>query len=153
LKYSKVHSVNRFFYSSEKKSPMSCFPRQFCLVTICLALTLTGCNKALNHQKTIAIGPGEIKSFTVDAPRQNQKVTVTFKSSVTPVNVYIVLEKDFEVATKLIQSDSKHGPFLNKLENSKEGSVSADIPAKAEFGVMVAGAVKDTSVEVKLTSK
>ncbi len=132
---------------------MNTSSREVCLIIACMALTLTGCNKALNHQKTITVGPGEIKSFSVDAPRQNQKVTVAFKSSNTPVDVFIVLEKDFDIATKIIQSDQKAGPFLNKLEKSKEGSISADIPAKAEFGVIVAGAVKDTSVEVKLTSK
>ena len=127
--------------------------RKVCLVIACLALTLTGCNKALNYEKTIAIGPGEIKSFPVDAPRQNQKVTVTFNSSATPVDVYVVLEKDLELASKAIQNYKKPGAVLNKLEKSKEGSVSADIPAKAAFQVIVAGAVKDTSVEVKITSK
>jgi hypothetical protein len=132
---------------------MNISPRAVCLVLACLALTLAGCNKALNFQKTLEVGPGEIKSFTVDAPRQNQKLTVTFKSSVTPVDVYIVLEKDLELVSKELQDYKKPGAVLNKLEKSKEGTVSADIPAKAEFGVIVTGAVKDTSVEVKLTSK
>jgi hypothetical protein len=132
---------------------MNTSPRAVCLVIVCFALTLAGCNKALNFQKTLEVGPGELKSFNVDAPRQNQNVTVSFKSSATPVDVYIVLEKDFELVSKELQNYTKPGAVLNKIEKSKEGSVSADIPAKAEFGVIVTGAVKDTSVEVKLTSK
>ena len=132
---------------------MKAYSRELCFVIAGLALAFTGCNKALNYEKTVTIGPGVVQSFPVEAPRQNQKVTVTFKSSAAPVDVYIVLEKDADLVSKDLLNFKKPEAVLNKLEKSKEGSVSADIPAKAAFQVIVAGSTKDTSVEVKITSK
>jgi hypothetical protein len=132
---------------------MSTGTRGVCLVGLWVILCFAGCNKALNYEKTVTMDPGEMRSFPVDAPRANQKVTVTFTSSVAPVDVYIVLDKDLELVSREIKNYKSPGAVLNKIEKAREGSVSADIPAKNAFAAIVAGSTKETSVQLKITGK
>jgi ribosomal protein S5 len=94
-----------------------------------------------------------VKSFTVDPPRREQHLTVGFTSSAAPVDVYVALEKDIDNASMAIQNFKKPEGILAKLEKSSSGSIEAVIPAKAGFGVIVAGPIRDSSVEVKIIGK
>jgi hypothetical protein len=127
--------------------------REAWFLLLCLTLSLTGCNRALHYDKTLSMGPGDVKSFSVDPPRSEQKVTITFTSSAVPVSVYVALEKDLETASKAIENYKQPDGILAKQEKAREGSIEAVIPAKSGFGVIVAGAANDTSVQVKLTGK
>ncbi len=123
------------------------------LPVVLLALLLAGCNRALNFEKKFTMGPGDVNSFTVDAPRREQHVTVSFSSSAAPIDVYVALEKDLAIAETAIRNYKKPEGILAKLEKSSNGSLEAVIPAKADFGVILAGSIRDTAVEVKLTGK
>jgi hypothetical protein len=112
-----------------------------------------GCNSSLSYQNQFTIGPGDVKPLRVDAPRREQQVTVTFTSSAAPVDVYLALDKDLDNALIAIENYKKPEGILAKLEKSSNGSLQAVIPAKTAFGVIVAGSIRDTSVEVKITSK
>ncbi len=127
-------------------------PRTWFLAVL-LTLSMAGCNKALNFEKKFTMGPGEVRSFSVDAPKREQHVTVTFTSSAAPVDVYVALEKDLENVSMAIQNFKKTEGVLAQLEKSSNGSLEAVIPAKTGFGLIVAGPIRDTAVEVKLTSK
>jgi hypothetical protein len=118
-----------------------------------MALGLAGCNRPLHFDRTLSMGPGDVKSFSVDPPRREQKVTVSFKSTETPVDVYVLLDKDLEAASNAIQNfKAPQGVLASKMK-SRDGSVEATIPAKTAFGVIVAGSNKDTSVDVKIAGK
>lgn len=118
-----------------------------------LALMATGCNRALHFENTISMGPGDVKEFSVDAPRNEQKVTIAFTSSKVPVNVYVTLANNLETASKAIQNYKTPEGILGKQENAKEGSIDVVIPAKKEFGIIVAGAKNDTTVQFKMNGK
>jgi hypothetical protein len=127
--------------------------RSIWLLGFGLALLAGGCNRALNFEKTLAMGPGDVKSFSVDAPRGEQKVTVTFTSSEAPVDVYVALEKDLESAASAIQNFKTPNSVLANQLKARTGSIEAVIPAKEAFGVIVANAIKDSSVQVKIAGK
>lgn len=118
-----------------------------------LALIATGCNRALHFENTISMGPGDVKEFSVDPPRSEQKVTIAFASSTVPVRVYVTLANNLESASKAIQNYKTPEGILGKQENAKEGSIDVVIPAKTPFGVIVAGAIKDTTVQFKMNGK
>lgn len=124
-----------------------------CVLAASLALVIGGCNRTLHYDKTVTLGPGDVQSFSVDAPRGEQKVTVSFTSSKAPVNVFVALATNLENASKEVQNYKKPQAVLGALENAKEGSIDVVIPAKAAFGVIVAGAIKDTEVQFKMNGK
>jgi hypothetical protein len=119
----------------------------------CLALALGGCNRALNYEKTITSQAGGINSFAVTPPTYQQKITLSFKSTETPVDVYITLQKDLEAAADALGKYQAPQNVLASKLKAKEGSLEATIPARTGFGGIVAGATKDTKVEVKITGK
>lgn len=127
--------------------------RRICIISTCLILSLAGCNSSVNFERTLSVGPGDVPSFSVDPPRREQKVTVSFKSTETPVDIYVTLDKDLEAASKAIQNYKVPQNVLASKLKSKDGSVEATIPGKTAFGVIVAGAVKDTSVQVTIKGK
>jgi hypothetical protein len=123
------------------------------LFCACLTLSLAGCNSSLNYEKTMSLGPGEVNSFSPDPPRREQKVTITFKSTETPVDVYVAIGNDVEaVASALTKYKTPQNVLASKLK-ARDGSLEVTIPAKTRFGAIVGGATKDTSVEVKITGK
>ena len=127
--------------------------RRICILSICLILPLAGCNSSLNYENTLPMGPGEVKSFSPDPPRREQKVTVTFKSTETPVDVYVALGNDVDaVATAITSYKTPQNVLASKMK-SKDGSLEVTIPAKTRFGAIVSGAVKDTSVQVTIKGK
>src|SRR5258707_15426339 len=93
------------------------------VLIISLALIASGCNKALHFENTISMGPGDVREFSVDAPRSEQKVTITFTSSKVPVSVYVTLANNLESASKAIQNYKTPEGILGKQENAKDGSI------------------------------
>jgi hypothetical protein len=65
----------------------------------------------------------------------------------------VALKNDLESAFQAVQNYKTPDGILAKLEKAREGSLEVTIPAKTEFGVIVAGATNDTSVEFKITGK
>ncbi len=120
---------------------------------VCLSLTFAGCNRPLNYEKTANLPVGQIKSFPVTAPSYQQKITLSFKSTETPVDVYIALDRDLDAAVDAIGNYKTPQNVLASKLKAKEGTLEATIPAKTGFGGIVANATKDTTVEVKITGK
>ena len=125
-------------------------PNRWLLLTL-VTLSLTGCNSRLRYEKTLTMGPGDIKPFPVEAPRREQKVIVTFTSDKSPVDVYVTLDPD--AATKKIEDYKAPSNILAKQLKATEGSIEAVIPAKKSFGAIVAGAIRDTKVQIKMEGK
>jgi hypothetical protein len=119
----------------------------------CLVLTNTGCNRRLNFHRSLTMGPGDVRSFSVEAPRSEQKVTFHFSSSEVPVDVYVALEKDIDAASSAIQNYKAPQGILASQLKAREGSLDVTIPARTAYGVIVGGVTKDTTVEVKIAGK
>jgi hypothetical protein len=54
-------------------------------------LRAAGCGK-VNMEKAATLEPGDFKAITIDAPRGEQKVSVSATSTGAPIDVYVALE-------------------------------------------------------------
>lgn len=121
-------------------------PRQWtCGLLVVLALA-AGCQR-LNYDKTITIDPGAPFTVNWDPPRYDQKLTVTVTSPGRPVSAYLVKESDQEAATKALQEGKKPPAALASQENAEEINLSATIPAKTGFTLVL---VSNRKAEVRV---
>jgi hypothetical protein len=125
------------------------------LAAVALALlTLGGC-KRWSYESTLSFEKNDnFRKVTVDAPRSEQKVTVTATSTKEPINVFVVLAEDEKEGEQAADRRIKPEKALGGQANAKEISFEATIPAKKEFIVFVCtanGPGRET--EVKLSVK
>lgn len=110
-------------------------------------------NRPLDVEQSVKLGAGEVRAIKMDGQRLPGTFTVTFSSTATSVNVYLVKEADVDAATQALLNYQTPKDTLASMLKSKEGSVKAPIPARTGFAVLLAGAAKDTDVTVQVTSK
>lgn len=124
----------------------------FAAVALALLL-LVGCQR-LNYEKTFTLdAPYWTASF--DAPRGDQKVTVTATSTEEPINVFLILTEDTKEGERAAESQIKPEKALGARENSKEISFEATVPAKKEFTVFISlakGARRKTDIKLSVKS-
>lgn len=115
---------------------------------------IVGCQK-VNYDRTVQVEPGDVQVVMIDPPRSAQKVSVVASSPGTPVDVYVVLEKDQEEAKQSLlsgKSPAKDKLLANK-QKAEEATLEATVPAKNGFAVLVSGAKKSTQVKLKITGR
>jgi hypothetical protein len=130
----------------------TCTRLGFCLLMMALIVAV-GCQK-LNVKRTIHINPGDVQDVIIDGPRSEQKINVGITSS-APIDVYVILSAEEQaVKSKLLAGqkpdDSK---VLDKALKVDSANLTATIPAKNEFRIMLTGAKKPADVDVKITSQ
>ena len=125
------------------------------LTAMALALLiLAGCQR-LNYEHTFDLDGGiAYHRARFDAPRGDQKVTVTATSTKEPVTVFLVLADDEKEGERAADRRIKPEKALGGQENAKEISFEATIPAKKEFVVFLctangAGRITDVKLSVK----
>jgi hypothetical protein len=117
---------------------------------LCLFLGVSGCQK-LNVEKSYKMNPGEVQILVVDAPSRDQDVAVAITSSGS-VDVYIAKEADANEANDKIVPPKN--PIASKQKVEGKDTLSAKVPAKTAYGVVLLNAQKkNTDVTVKLTGK
>jgi hypothetical protein len=95
----------------------------------------------------------EYKSLEFDAPARDQKVAVTVIASGSPVDVYLVLQKDQAAAEKALTLQKHLGIALARKEQTENATLEAIIPARNAFAVLISGARKACEVTVKVTGR
>lgn len=117
-------------------------PFQISLTLAASLLLFAGCQK-LSDERTMQLEPGDEKELTIDAPKNDQKVTVSVSSPGTPVSVYMALQKD-----------AKAGKPLASKEKVENDSIEATIPGGNAFVVTLTNqGRKPASVKVKISGK
>jgi hypothetical protein len=111
-------------------------------------LLAAGCQK-LNYEKIIQLESGDIKSFLIPGPRAAQQVNATVSSPGTPVDAFVVLEQDRPAVENSLQLQEKPRSTLAQ-GRGEELTLSATIPAKTAYSVIVSGANKTTEVKIKV---
>lgn len=122
---------------------------------ICFLMFTVGCQR-VSQQKTEALEAMEVKApFIVDGPSSEQNVTVAVSPEKgSPVDVFIVLEKDRQAVTDDLQNGREPKKTLGgqrKIEN--DTTVTAKVPAKSEYAVIVGNSRKATKVTLKLDGR
>jgi hypothetical protein len=120
-----------------------------CVLGLCLLLG-GGCRRqTLDDERTVSLDAGALKSFPVDAPRRDEKVTVTFSSPGVPVSVYLVDAKAAEQAIDTIRPPAN---ALASAVSTEQGTIEGTVPAKTEFAVVLHNP-GTKATQVKMTIK
>jgi hypothetical protein len=114
-------------------------------------LAAGGCQR-LNYETTVQVAPSEIEVRTIDPPRREQKVTVTFQSSGPPVDVYVTLEGDREAAKDALLNGKKPASSLGGSAKVTDGTLQVTVPAKSGYSVLIMNR-GNQNADVKLTIK
>ena len=129
--------------------------RSIMLLLVLSALSLTGCQKKLAHEKAFTLSVGETQADRIDAPIREQQITVTVTATGSPVNVYIVPEsahaETMTALTNLKKPDA--AKVLGSKEKVENDTIEATIPAKTGFSVFISGAKKQAEVTMKIVGK
>jgi hypothetical protein len=114
-------------------------------VLLITAAVIWGCRKVADEKQS-PLDPGQIVFYSVPAVK-NLSVEFSTDPS-TPVDMYIVVDKDAEKA----KNDMQNGkPPANPLATQKgaSGTITASNPTKTEMTVLVTS-TKKTTVKVKI---
>lgn len=119
-----------------------------------VAFAVTGCQK-VNLQKTVELSPLDVVApFIVDAPSSNQSIAVVVSSSAAPVDVFVVLEKDRDAAEKaLANGGTPKDALASQLKVKNETTLTATVPAKNAYAVIVGNANVTTKVSLHIKTK
>jgi hypothetical protein len=117
-----------------------------------VALVPLGCQSKLNVQNSYKIDSGGIQTLTLDAPRYDQKMTVTVTTD-APVNVQVYLQEDAGTVEKDLTTKQKSDKVLANWKGDSTGTLEATVPAKKSAVVRVEAAGKPANVTVKVVGK
>jgi hypothetical protein len=120
------------------------------LVAVALALLApAGCGPAkLNEERTYTMDATEVQTLDLPAIAQPQTVTVEFSSSASPASVYLLQNFKADDAQMIPTKDQ-----ILATKQGKEGTFSADVPAKTATRVLIRGLSAKTEVKLKVTNK
>lgn len=131
-------------------------PRSFVGAILLVSLVSWGCGQRVNSENTLEMEPGDVNvPFIVDAPSRDQEVTVTVKPETdAPVDVFILVDSERPNAMDEL---GKNRPPKNTLKSQqkvdKETVLTATIPAKNKYAVIVRNTKKSTKVGIKLEGR
>jgi len=118
-----------------------------------LAAGLTaGCQSRLNVEMAFQLDVGAQKDLEIDAPRHDQKVSVSVTSD-APVNVFVYLQKDRQAVLDARGREKVPPQVLGSAENTPSATVEVTLPAKERGVVTIETGPKAASVKVKITGK
>jgi hypothetical protein len=118
-----------------------------------LFLALSGCGQRLNYETTVQLGDGEVQSLSIEPPKTEQKVSVVVTSPASPIDAYIVLDKDKEAAKQALLDRKKPAESLAGKAKTQDATLEATIPANTAFAVLLGGANKSSQVKIKVSGR
>jgi hypothetical protein len=122
---------------------------------VSLLLGISGCQR-LDADRTVKLEPSQVHAILFDAPRSDQKVSVTMSSPGAPVEVYLLLEKDREAAVQSLEQGKRPAKeqILASKDKAEEATLEATVPAKSGYAVLLnSKAGKTAEVKVKVAGR
>lgn len=118
---------------------MRAFRFGFLVIALAIPVLASGCNAPLRYEKTEEISPGETRTYTISAPKKEQKVKIEVSSD-EPIAVEVRLEEKLEDKESLAKEIGK-----------KQIEIEVTIPAGKSFVVLIS-TVKKCTVTTKVNS-
>src|SRR6266851_10501588 len=118
-----------------------------------LLLIVPGCGQKLDYETSLQLGEGEVQALSIDAPTRAQKVSVRATSSGSPIDFYVVLEKDKEAGKQALLDRKKAPQAVVGIAKTQEATLEAMVPVKTGFVILLGGASKSSQVKVKVTGR
>lgn len=106
----------------------------------------------IDLERTFELEAREVRSVVLNALSDAIKVKAMVQSAGSPVNVYLVLEKDREAALEKVLKGERPDKLLAHKEKVEEATLEAAIPAKSGF-VIVFTTATDKKATVKIAVK
>jgi len=127
---------------------------RFALGSLLVLALSSGCQR-LNDERTVTLDGSEAyKLVEYDAPRSEQKVTVTVSSPGTPISAYLVTEGDKAGAMDALLQDRAPASALDRKEKSEAIPLQGTVPAKTAFALLLKGTPgKKAEVKVKTVGR
>ena len=128
-------------------------PRRPVWLAAALALAAAvGCQSRLSHEKEYHVESGSTFDVPIDAPRYEQKMTVTVSSD-APMNVYVYLEKDRDAVQTALSRGKKAPELLAFKDQVQNDTLEVTVPAKQAPVVTLETGPKAANAKVKITGK
>jgi hypothetical protein len=124
-----------------------------CGLLVALLLAGAGCGQKLDYDSTVQLDAGQVQSMMIDAPKREQRVSVTVTSSSSPIDVYVVLDKDKEAGKQALLDGKKPAAALASQAETQDATLEATMPANSAFAILLGGASKTSQVKVKVTGR
>jgi hypothetical protein len=119
---------------------------------VVLALIFVGCQSKLNVSSAYKIDAGGIQTLTLDAPRYDQKMTVTVTTD-APVTVNVYLQENANAIEQDLTRTQKSDKVLATWTGDSTGTLEAMVPAKKAAVVRIETTTKPANVTVKVVGK
>lgn len=125
------------------------------ILLVLALLVLAGCGQKINLDRKIKLEPSDVQAIIVDAPKGEQNIVVTTSTPGAPISVFVVEEADLESAKQALLSGKAPAKHLAKQEKTESGNLSAKIPAKTGYAIVLHSppGTKSTEASVKVTGK
>ncbi|SRR6266404_876944 len=124
-----------------------------CSLLAILLLVLPGCGQKLDYETAVELDEGQVQLIFIDPPKKEQKVSVTVTSSGSPIDVYVVLDKDKEAGKQALLDRKKPTGSLASKTKTQNATLEATIPANTGFAILLGGANKNSRVTAKVTGR
>src|SRR4051812_35674684 len=96
---------------------------------------LPGCQR-ISQERKQTLGPGDVKSLLIDAPRYAQKIKVEVASPGVPVDAYVVFDEHAQKAQDALLGNQKPADVLAGKEKVEKAELEASIPAGKAYAVI-----------------
>jgi hypothetical protein len=121
------------------------------LIPLTAVLALAGCSK-IHEQRSFTLDVGESQNLKISAPLSEQKVKVAVTSD-QPVGVWIVLEKAVPGGKDDVDPETLKDGVLAQEKATKDATLSATVPGKEAYRIIVGGVTKKANVTIKIDSQ
>ena len=120
-------------------------------VSVVGLVALAGCSK-IHESRSFTLEPADTNNIKVSAPIGEQKIKVTLTAD-NAVSVWVVLEKDVPSGKDEFDPELLGAALLASQKDATETTLTATIPAKESYRIVVNRATKKATVSVKIDSQ
>src|SRR5262249_20137955 len=119
---------------------------------LALAISLVliaGCKSRLNQTFTFTLDSDQDKTYEIDGPAHDQKVTITVTAD-SIVSLYVYLDSDRESVQTSLERAREPTKLLGKKMHSRSANIVVTVPAHNKFWVTLTCEERGKTIPVTL---
>jgi hypothetical protein len=127
------------------------FSRLACPLLLVFLLA-AGCQR-LNIEKSLHLGPTDIKGYDWTPPKYDQKITVTATATGAPISVYLVKTTDIKQLINQTMGKPPADIVLGSQEKAENINFTVDVSKGTSCGVLLVSTGKNADVKLKISGR